>query len=340
MVREGAFTMSKSNLTIAVSPKDDSIETLRGIAIILMVASHIVGSTPEGKSFLEYFAYSFRFIRMPLFTVISGFVYAIHPVQPGKAMTFLRGKARRILLPFTSAATLHYVLKALLPGVNNPVPIANLWRIYVFGFDVCWFLQAIFLVFLVVTILDSFKLMEQPGKWLMCLFGASLLFLFCPGVDLFSIWGFFYLIPFFILGCGLNRFSFLLRSSRVVIPVGLICIAGICIQQIAWFLGLDINVQKIGLLSLFVGLSTNIILFRLRRCVPFLARIGFFSYSIYLYHWLGLSIGKRIANRVAAFDAAAGYFFCELTLGIALPILMELIFIRNRILRRIFLGLR
>ena len=120
--------------------KDLSIETLRGLAIILMVAGHVIGDAPTNgmrasdTSGFHHAYYSLKFFRLPLFTVISGFVYALRPVVSGRSLIFLRGKARRILLPMAAVGTLEFFLRLIVPGTNSSVELSQIWRIYVYPF--------------------------------------------------------------------------------------------------------------------------------------------------------------------------------------------------------------
>ena len=82
-----------------IKQKSCHIETLRGIAILLVVLGHVIGSTSEGgmkvanDSFFRYLYDLFVNIRMPLFTVISGWVYALHPVKADNISIFLRRRS-------------------------------------------------------------------------------------------------------------------------------------------------------------------------------------------------------------------------------------------------------
>ena len=65
--------------------QDAAIQALRGVAVILMVAGHVIGIGDRGlrvadDSFWSYLYLSLADIRMPLFTLISGYVYAMVPV--------------------------------------------------------------------------------------------------------------------------------------------------------------------------------------------------------------------------------------------------------------------
>ncbi|MCP4546285.1 MAG: acyltransferase [bacterium] len=327
------------NPPVTVS-RDDSVETLRGIAIILLVAFHSVSSTARGDSPLEYVSYTFRFIRMPLFAAISGFVYAYRPVDRGSEVKFMLDKVRRLLLPFASIATLHYLMKALMPGINNPESLSEIWRIYLFGFEHYWFLYAIFLSFLSVTIIDSLGAIARIRNWLICLVAAMLLNLLLPQIKYLCFHGFIYLMPYFLMGLGLNRFSTRLSRNQVVIPIGILFVAGIALQQIAWFNKLGIDTDKGSVLALLVGLSGILIFFRFRFTSPWLTRLGISSYAIYLLHFLGLSVGARISWKIALLNNDAGYFTLQVLAGLSVPIVLEFIFKRSFITRRVFLGLR
>ena len=83
------------------STRDPRVETLRGLAILLVVAEHVIGQDssnglrlPDDSLYL-YASHSLDFVRMPLFTFLSGAVYAMRPLAPGGARGFLRGKAKK-----------------------------------------------------------------------------------------------------------------------------------------------------------------------------------------------------------------------------------------------------
>ena len=65
--------------------KNLSVETLRGIAILLVVVGHVVGSGPGGGMKIDfphplrYLYVWIDYIQMPLFTAIAGWAYALKP---------------------------------------------------------------------------------------------------------------------------------------------------------------------------------------------------------------------------------------------------------------------
>ncbi|MEZ6187399.1 MAG: acyltransferase [Planctomycetota bacterium] len=334
--------------------KDQSIETLRGLAIILMVAGHVIGDKATNgmkvaaDSEFRHFYYSLQFFRMPLFTVISGFVYTLRPVAAGKSLGFLRGKARRILLPMAAVATLEFLMRWAVPGTNARVELSQIWRIYLFSFDHFWFLQAIFLVFLTVTALERVQALKTPARWAGVLLVAALIrwsppF---PVTAFFSFPAFLYLLPFFLLGVGLGRFEALLRGPAVVLPAAAILLLGLVWQQGSWYgwplpLLERMDTEYRGAaLGMLVGLTGCLILFRIRWETPWLARLGFYSYGIYLFHVFGTAGSRIVAKKVLGLEAGLGLFFLSLGFGLGVPLVIEKALLRSRILSLVFLGLR
>lgn len=333
---------------VAVDPdrlKDPSIETLRGLAVLLMVLGHVIGNTAdrglrvEDDSAYRWIYYSFQDVRMPLFTVISGFVYAMRPVRFSSARRFLRGKARRLLLPLVTVATLQFALQHAAAGTNRVEQWTDLWKVYVYGFDQFWFLQALFPIFLTVVVLDGFGLMATELAWLACLAVAGLASHYLPKSDLFSLWGYLYLLPYFLLGCGLHRFPDFLSRRPVLASVGLLLVGGLAVQQAEWFGDYGVDLGQTGWLALCVGLTGTALLFRFRQPIPLLAMLGTYSFSIYLFHVFGTA-GSRLALSSLGLESRPALIIVGLAAGVCLPILAELVLKRNQFLRTAFLGLK
>lgn len=96
-----SFVNSDNFLIFAInmsSKKNLSIETLRGIAILLVVIGHVIGSTPDGGMKIDfphplrYLYVWIDYIQMPLFTAIAGWVYALKPFSHTVGLRSLRGR--------------------------------------------------------------------------------------------------------------------------------------------------------------------------------------------------------------------------------------------------------
>lgn len=332
-----------------MSQKETSIETLRGIAVILMVAGHVIGHNDtsgmkvENDSLFRYFYYSLQYLRMPLFTVISGYVYSLRPFTiSGNLFNFLNGKARRLLIPLIIVSTLQFFLRVFTPGVNNPKEISDIWRIYLFGFDQFWFLQAIFLVFITIALIEYFDLFHSVKSWLTILLISIVIRVLLPTVtfNIFSINGYFQLLPFFIFGCGLQRFSGFIFKKQFLLIYLFIFITSFTIAQIQWFAPFYDNKMLIRFLALTIGLTGISILFRFRFNQAYLAKIGYYSFSIYLFHVLGTS-SSRLNFKFLYPGASPLLVFCvSLFFGILTPIIIELLVSKNKTLKLLFIGIK
>src|SRR3569833_839663 len=104
------------------------VQTLRGLACLLLVAFHVIGSHAtsglrvDADSAYRQFANLFMHLRMPLFTFLSGFVYAYRPAALGYAGTFAGKKFRQILLPLLCVSTLYFLLTLVVPGAAGRWP--------------------------------------------------------------------------------------------------------------------------------------------------------------------------------------------------------------------------
>ena len=155
---------------------------------------------------------------MPLFSFLSGYVYALRPYRHDPA-AFIAGKARRLLDPMLIVGTLFALLQTVTPGTNfkgynwpmlHIIPVAHYW-----------FLESLFLIFIVIVALEHFKAMATERRFAVVLFAAACLHVAEPFPVYFGLLGAAYLLPFVLLGIWCNRFGnrhCLSASSRWVHP--------------------------------------------------------------------------------------------------------------------------
>lgn len=326
--------------------KDQSIETIRGLALILMVAGHVIGQNESGMrvaddSIWSYIYFSLMFIRMPLYTVISGYVYSLRPVQRESWDKFLKNKLRRLIVPLIFVATIQYLFQSFIPSVNTPKDIEQIWRIYLFSYSHFWYLQALLVIFALIILLDYYKLLERFGIWLLALGIASIFFLFPISTKFFSLQQVSYLLPFFLLGYGLSKFeSFEIKKKPIVVTIiFLVFISSFIIQQFTWFWNTDISTRRVSPLSIIVGLSSTTLFVLFRKEVKWLAYIGKYSYTVYLWHVFATAGSRIFLEYIINIKENLGLtFFVGLFFGAILPIFFEKLIERNRLLSFLCLG--
>jgi glucans biosynthesis protein C len=327
--------------------KDLTVETLRGIAIIMMVAGHVIGTNTqnglgvEDDSAWRYFYRSFEYLRMPLFTGISGFVYSLRPIGDFKVMGFLKGKARRLLLPMISVGTLNFIIQYFVPGTNTNNELSQIWRIYFFPYGHFWFLQAIFLIFIIIALVDHFKLISTKEKWFFVFLLATIARCFRSYFqgDFFSFSHFLNLLPFFLLGCGIQRFRELFTAKKNLTIILVLFIISVIIQQYTLSEGKTFDYPEYIILSFFVASSGIPLLFYIRKNISFLSKLGNFAFSIYLFHVFG-SAGTRIILTKIGIMNNSILFTVGLVFGLGVPVILEIIIEKSNVLRLIFLGLK
>ena len=319
---------------------DRSIETLRGIAVVLMVAGHVVGAQPDEAMRVDedsgwrLIFWALRDLRMPLFTVLSGFIYAFRPTCDWlQYRALIRAKVRRFLVPLISVGTLVFWAKMLNPESRAGVELADWWTPYVLGLDHLWFLHSIFVIFVVVGALGAVRLVSRPRDWLVatllsaCLYVSALV----PEVAALGIGPALRLLPFFLLGYGLRLFSGGL-SARWVGALAVVLAVAFSIRLLDLNDVITIEEEPVDrALGLIVGATSILILFRFRDALSsrFLAWIGGYAFGIYLFHYFALPLAW-IGSRAIGLEIEVVKFLTGLILGIGLPILFELIARRSR----------
>lgn len=320
------------------------IESARAIAMLLLVAYHVIGAEPDVGLQISYpsplrlFADFFVDLRMPLFAMISGLVYAMKPPMPAGLGSFFLGKARRLILPGV-VAILAFELVANL-GHNDFDVRSHYLRPFITGYAHFWFLQSILLIFVVYAPLDSLT----GGRIApFALLGSALFSLSHLGVpyDPFSADGAIMLLPYFILGVLVwrHRTSILDRRWQFALIAALLLIAGSLwnmriLEQTGAFSSDRRDLQS--LLSAGGGcMLAMLVLPRIRL----LDGIGAMSFTIYLYHVFGTSMMRRLLQGTS-FDVLWFEILAGMAAGLLLPILLHKLAERYNITRLMILGLK
>lgn len=328
--------------------KNTTVETLRGTAIILVVIGHIIGSDSTGgmkvcdDSIWRYFYYSFQYLRLPLFTVLSGYVYSLHPAKFINIKTFINKKIRRLLLPLIFVGGLYYIIRYFVPGTNFKDPLTEIWKLLFYPYTLYWYLPSLFIIFLVVSILDSFNLIRTFRDWISVMALATVL-LFIETTDAiqittnyFSFKGAMFLFPHFIFGIGLNKFKHLITKFNIKVA-SFFLILCIIIQQFLWFSKLEIGLNYTTLLSFIIGVTFSLLMLSLTINIKILTYIAKYAYSIYLFHAFGTA-GVRIIFNMLNITNALLIFSVSIIVAIGLSIITEIALNKLAITRLLFLG--
>ncbi len=330
--------------------KNLSVETLRGITIILVVMGHVIGSAPNGgikidfPHLLRYVYLWIDYIQMPLFTAIAGWVYALKPFSDlGGIDGFVRKKALRLLVPMAVVGTLYFLVQYVMPGTNNKGDLTQIWRIYIFPYTIYWYLPSLFLIFMVQWYIDSRQWMNNWVKWGVCCGVAVALSMvndkgFLHELpNLFSFKGAIGQLPYFFVGVAACRFAEEISYRNLVKwLMGAIALTGIVMIQIVWFEPEDSIWIRHNLYVLAL-IPTLFLLLAIKWHNHFFVWVGRYAYTIYLFHGFGTSGGRIILQRLNIYNEFMAFIFATI-IAVFLPILVEKLFSKVRLFRVFFLG--
>lgn len=331
----------------AQKTKDLNIETLRGLAIIALVAFHVIGvsaytglNVPEG-SIWRWFADSLGFIRMPLFTFLSGVVYAMYaPMRTGVA-GFVKSKARRLIYPMITVGAVFLVLQTLAPGTNRDLLNEEPWYLWlVLPVAHFWFLPALLWIFVIFAMLDVRRMLDSKKHLLLLLLISVVLSMVLGPLfnrNWLGVEGTLYLLPFFTFGVTAARLHWQDQRGRWKLLSFLALIVGFIWIQ----LGISGLVPEIGARHDVIGILTSLVallaVYAFRFQNRTLAWLGQFAYPIFLFHVFG-SAAARIGLEKLGVSNTSIHFFTGLLLALVLGYAADRIFSRFKITNVLVLG--
>lgn len=312
------------------------VDTLRGMACVLLVAYHVIGFNIDSglrlhDGFLRNINDALVFIRMPLFTFLSGLVYAKRPFVSG-GVNFISKKVRRLILPMLTVGTIFALLQAFTPGTNNTN--IDLYTLHIKPVAHFWFVESLFIVFSFILICEKMFLFDSFKKFLIVFIFAVILYISPVNISYFSLSGFIYLLPYFLFGMAVVRFKYYLSvSNRVkasLLSLLIVFVALIYVGHIPLF-------EHRSLINLLAGCLGCILLLTIGFKSKALAWLGGFSYSIYLFH-VFYTVATRILLHKLDFYNTPLLFIVGLMAGLLLPIVTEKVLRENRFTSIMLLG--
>ncbi|KRB86234.1 acyltransferase [Sphingomonas sp. Root710] len=343
-MKQPALEGAPPHITAAARSAVDRVQVTRGIACMLLVLFHVVGGNPNDglriadgtvtRQILDVLIY----IRMPLFAFISGYVYALKPLDPAAPRPFLQGKLRRLALPLLSVTTLFYLV-ALARAPMPPGPAAlGLLHAYFFSYEIYWFLQAMLLIFLILPLLERYLLGHWQGVMIAVLVAFALTVPTEP-LDFLSINGAMFLGPFFFIGIASRRLFGAFTPKQTIILTLVLCAAlALHIHNVAT-MPPHMGARRGTILSLVIGGLAPLLLVAHAPRIALLAKIGHASFAIFLFH-IFFVVGTRLLLSHIGIGDLAVHLIVGLAAAIAGPMLLQSILVRWTMSRRLFLGLR
>lgn len=326
------------------SQKNRNVEALRGIACILLVAYHVIGDNPlvglqiPNDSILREIVNLFAYVRMPLFTVLSGYVYAARPFKSG-VKSFLTGKARRLLLPMLVVGTLFAITRNLVSGTNTQFSSQDWLTIHIIPVDHFWFVEALFIIFAMMMIIELLKLMSNAISYTIILSVACTLHIMHPTLpEYFAIDKVLYLLPYFLIGVGVCRYRATIFSSHYLL-VMLVIFTTLFTLSALGIIEKSVGGHQQTWIALVIGSLAVTLLIATNLQPKWLVKIGMHSYSIYLFHAF-FTAGSRIILQKLGVNDISLLLISGLLFGIILPLLLEISTEKFAVVSTLFYGKR
>lgn len=325
-----------------------SVILAKGIGIILVVIGHYCpDNCPAYWKYLRILVYKFH---MPLFFVLSGYLYGRLGENRKFGLLFIKKKNYRLIVPFFTIALVGFILKyssGFFFELEYPVSIRNLFSIFITKehsyFPLLWFVYSLFIIFIIHPVLEI-TLHSKP-----VVFAVTCLFMLIDWPQYFYLKHVFKFLPFFSFGAlylkklDLDRLEF----KNVIF----LCALGVAIFIAAsfFFAILNHNVLISASVRLIWGISGSISIISiaviivkssLNKLKYILGLIGSYSMSIYLLHSIFSSFVRIINYQVIKSNAFVFPALIAIAAGIFIPLILEKWVLRkSRFSRKYVLGL-
>jgi peptidoglycan/LPS O-acetylase OafA/YrhL len=338
-------------MTIPSDISSYRVQAARGLACLLLVTYHVIGSDTAGgihagdHSGWRLFTDFLLPIRMPLFTFLSGFVYAYKPVSFESASAFIQRKIIRLLIPLVVATIITFAALALHSALSDGEgigadlrPLAILHH-FVFPLRHLWFLQALLGVLAVVVVLELSHALATIERFLIMFVLALVAFGmdFLGHVELFSIGHVSFLLPFFLLGLATNRFRSVIFSPVVIWSLGVLFLVTTLIHYTMARMGHAAVLDRRALVAAAMGMSAVVVIVRVIPPFRALQWVGHYSFAIYLYHVALLSFVFLFAE-IVGIESQVILLMLGLASGLTLPIVLERVSVKSPLARLLLLG--
>ena len=299
--------------------RDSGVQTLRGLACCLLLVYHIIGATPlQGlrvhDGWLRALTEALVAVRMPVFGLIAGAMYGF---SRQRGLQLVMNKAKRLLLPMVSVGTVFALVQYATPGSNYHTE--DLHLIHVVPVAHYWFLESLFLIFCFMALAESLVPLNKIANWCIYFAGSLLVYLSHPGFIWFSVLGACYLMPYFLFGLGMTRLHWDRNQQKhkfgvIFTATGTVMIFGLLLH--------GPELERFSAPVLAAGLLMSAGLWSLGWRNTVLARIGDYSFAIFLFHVFFTS-ATRMALHALIPDAQMLVLAVSVPVGILMPMALQ-----------------
>lgn len=344
--------MSKKTTRTALSAHMQDITIGKGIAIILVVMTHIMARQHSlGNEWYDVFTYTIGLVHMPFFVFISGYLhFKLGRIErlTDDWKNYLKGQTIRLILPAFVLGIFVLTGKTIMQQImhvdNVPddffIGLTNLlWNTkYSASFSI-WYIWSIFIYTL--TSLIIFKVFKN-NMFLWCVLGLAIFFIpYIPYMYLGKATMYFL---FFCLGGAArmhqDKYLRLLKNNKVEVIVFSLFALFIVLYNI------ELLHSKVALF--FIGTGGILVLHYLCFAIlektynirNILSRIGNSAYSIYLLNTIVIGLVKGVLFMFISWDYENFFIVAPILIlsGVIGPMVFESVilnripFIKNKIL--------
>ncbi len=309
---------------------NDWINQSKGIAIILVVLGHTIlgfqssNMFSEYNNFFDYMIFTIYSFHMPLFFIISGYIYfkfeKINNNTEYKSL--IKKKALNLLIPYFVFCSIQLLIKSILGGsTNSGSSINDIFLLPLIPREQFWFLYTLFVIFVILTFID----MKLNNKVMLL---ASLIIINILEIHMdnviFAITSFCVYAIYFYIGIlfakgYINKNVDLKNKYNILRIVLLYTILNVFIYNS----NIDINIER--LLSLILALFGSFMIIGITKSKlnnKYIDIIGKYSYEIFLLHTI-FGAGIRIVLvKVFKVYSIGLHFALGLIFSIVIPIVI------------------
>lgn len=302
-----------------------NIHSIRGLACLLIVAFHVIGDDAgEGlhlpdDSAWHYAMKSIVFLRLPLFTVISGYFYGGGRVTRPGLVRFWQKKFRRIALPFLCVTITVWVLHRQVYGEPK-----SLLEAIIYGYEQLWFLEALLVIFAAMSVWD---VLFRPGPGALVLAAVAMIMVAqCSTgiIQFLSLSDAVRLAPYFLFGILLRERGEALRDSKLGPKLGLYALGIVAIVLASQQFGMNgwgNEISRTQMPAVLAGMAGAAFLFQRLPRNPLLETVGGYSYTIFLWHVVVGAAARLVLLRLGVTSTPA-LFSLILIAAVTGPILL------------------